>query len=52
MIVVGSQGLGALGRLLLGSVTAGLLHHAHCPVAVIHSEGSRLLTRMRLCCWD
>jgi nucleotide-binding universal stress UspA family protein len=37
MIVVGSQGLGALGRLLLGSVTTGLLHHAHCPVAVIHS---------------
>lgn len=43
MIVAGSQGLGALGRLLLGSVTAGLLHHAHCPVAVIHAkeDGSR-----------
>jgi nucleotide-binding universal stress UspA family protein len=38
MIVAGSQGLGALGRLLLGSVTAGLIHHAHCPVAVIHSD--------------
>lgn len=38
MIVAGSQGLGALGRLLLGSVTAGLLHHAHCPVAVIHTD--------------
>ena len=38
MIVVGSQGLGALGRLLLGSVTAGLLHHAYCPVAVIHAN--------------
>lgn len=38
MIVVGSQGLGALGRLLLGSVTSGLLHHAYCPVAVIHSN--------------
>ncbi len=37
MIVVGSEGLGALGRLLLGSATTGLLHHAHCPVAVIHS---------------
>ncbi len=37
MIVAGSQGLGALGRLLLGSVTTGLLHYAHCPVAVIHS---------------
>src|ERR1700756_3403937 len=38
MIVAGSQGLGAVGRLLLGSVTTGLVHHAHCPVAVIHSE--------------
>lgn len=38
MVVVGSQGLGTLGRLLLGSVTAGLLHHAHCPVAVVHSS--------------
>lgn len=37
MIVVGSQGLGALGHLLVGSVTTGLLHHAHCPVAVIHT---------------
>ena len=40
MIVAGSQGLGALGRLLLGSVTMALTHHAHCPVAVIHSDGS------------
>jgi len=40
MIVVGSQGLGALGRLLLGSVTTALTQHAHCPVAVIHSDGS------------
>lgn len=38
MIVIGSQGLGALGRLLLGSVTSAVLHHAHCPVAVIHSN--------------
>lgn len=37
MIVIASQGLGALGRVLLGSVTTGLLHHAHSPVAVIHS---------------
>ena len=31
-------GLGALGRLLLGSVTTELLHHASCPVAVIRSD--------------
>lgn len=38
MIVAGSEGLGALGRLLLGSVTTGLIHHAHCPVAVIRAD--------------
>ncbi|MCH9732467.1 MAG: universal stress protein, partial [Actinomycetia bacterium] len=37
MVVVGSRGLGIAGRALLGSVSTGVLHHAHCPVAVIHS---------------
>ena len=35
MIVVG-RGLDAFGRQMLGSVSSGLLHHAHCPVAIIH----------------
>lgn len=36
IMVVGSRGLSAIGRALLGSVSASLIHHAHCPVAVIH----------------
>ncbi len=38
MIVVGSEGMGGLGRLLLGSVSTALIQHAHCPVAVIRSD--------------
>ena len=38
MLVAGSQGSGRWPGRLLGSVSAALLRHAHCPVAIVHEE--------------
>jgi nucleotide-binding universal stress UspA family protein len=42
LLVVGSQGLDALDRFLLGSVSTSLIHHATCPVLVIKGEAAPL----------
>jgi nucleotide-binding universal stress UspA family protein len=38
LVVVGRHGTGTLRGRHMGSVTSGLVYHAHCPVAVIHDE--------------
>ena len=38
LLVVGSQGLDALDRFMLGSVSTNLIQHATCPVLVVKNE--------------
>ncbi len=40
LLVVGSKGLDALDRFMLGSVSTNLIHHATCPVLVVKDEAA------------
>ncbi|TDW92220.1 universal stress protein [Kribbella sp. VKM Ac-2566] len=40
LVVVGGLGRTAFSELRMGSVARGLLHHSHCPVAVVHHPES------------
>ena len=39
LVVIGAHGWGHIGRLVHGSVSTHVLHHASCPVLVVHGEG-------------
>lgn len=38
LIVMGSRGIGGWKAMLLGSVSNGVLHHAHCPTLIVRGE--------------
>jgi nucleotide-binding universal stress UspA family protein len=42
LIVMGSRGLGAWNRLLLGSVSSAVVHHAKCSVEIVRTPQTRI----------
>ena len=38
MLVVGARGRGGVRGMVLGSVSQAVLHHAPCPVSVVHPQ--------------
>jgi nucleotide-binding universal stress UspA family protein len=55
LIVMGSRGLGAVRRALIGSVSDSVVRHAHCPVLVVRGRedgGAVLLSKKVLLATD
>lgn len=45
LLVLGTRGRGSVKSILLGSVAQGVLHDAHCPVAVVSAPGDPTVAR-------
>ncbi len=45
MVIVGSHGRGAVGRLVLGSVSEHVVRHAPCPVLVVRAHPPQAIER-------
>ena len=41
LIMMGSRGLGAWNRLVLGSISSAVVHHAPCSVEIVRKKGSQ-----------
>jgi nucleotide-binding universal stress UspA family protein len=48
LIVMGGRGTSVVPSFLLGSVSEGVLHHAHCPVLIVRGDASAPLQRILL----
>lgn len=47
LIIMGAHGWGAFKRLVFGSVSTGVLHHATCPVLVVRADDSQGAEQVR-----
>ncbi len=48
LLVIGSHGRSAAGRLILGSVSHKVLHEAHCPVRISKQSGKKEKSAVRI----
>lgn len=48
LIIMGSRGLGAWNRLLLGSVSSAIVHHAKCSVEIVRHHANGKIGQLKM----